>query len=705
MMPRQQTAQLATAIGSDLGVDPTLFQSLLSQTLGRVRDRVAGTEAGGPVSDELRDVIADASGRFADGRSSGATIGWDSLPNPNIAVFGSLVYYRDAWSGELQTMVEASLLPAEANPLLFEPEIDAGRSAAWRRLELGLDASPASGSLRLAPESGSEMPVDPADGVVAMARSQQISDGPLPPATQERDQWILRGLAIDDDASMDVSATYEELIATAETQIESRQRRRLVFAVIGALVAILGVILMVLTRSEVLQRRRIETAHDNTMRQLSAKVTVDPMTGVWNRRRLDVRVADLLARRREVGPLVLAYVDLDRFKAINDVWGHTIGDEILTIAAQRLARVTFNGKPVEVVRSGGDEFVCYVTVTSSEVRQARSLGDRLIAAISEPMDVEGREHRVGATAGLSVSDEASTSESLLLEADSSLILAKRNRRGSTSVYNRTSSRSSALVRALPEALSSGQIYAAFQPVFDVRTGRVAHSEALARWRRHDDAIVNPCEFVPLVESFGLASQLTDAVLAAVVSLQRSSQVSNQRVWINIAPVSLETSDFAPRLIDSLHELGGRPASIGIEITETAAIGDPKHFALQLEYLRNAGFLTAIDDFGSGYSPLGYLRSLPVDMVKLDRCLIDRVDRDDANQRIIEGVIALTSRLGMKTVAEGIERPEELAWVCENGIDYAQGFLLGAPASPQDIVWEATLESVNLQPRSRVPMEW
>ena len=504
----------------------------------------------------------------------------------------------------------------------------------------------------------------------------------------QRTAAILAIQQIDDHLETDVDTAYREISHLTEVHRESLAKERELTALTSCLMAFLGLALAGLTISEVRHRRRVEAAHDNAMKQLSEKADRDPSTGAWNRRRLESAVIEMVAAAPALNEtVVLAYIDLDHFKAINDVWGHSTGDFVLREVTDRLTGFSYEDVAFELCRFGGDEFVLFAQMSNRSLSWFEGLGHAIIDAVDSEMEVNGRLHEVGASIGIASSTEDSTLDSLLLEADSSLLLAKRER-GTAVVYNRDVSRTGELVHALPFALASGEILAHIQPVVDLHTGDVVHVEALARWSRDNGEEVSPGVFVPLVESYGLAEKLTTTVLESVQQLISAPETPDfVRVWINVSPRELDVANFADRFVSMLRNIDVEPTRIGLEITETAAVRDPERLAIELRRLREVGISVAIDDFGSGYSPLGYLRLLPVDVVKVDRTLIANIDVDAANQHIVLGIVGLVHELGMSIVAEGVEREGERQWLADHGVQRVQGFLFDAPKAPEHFDWE------------------
>ena len=527
-------------------------------------------------------------------------------------------------------------------------------------------------------------------GYVGLERSSTFLDGTgEDPAgaiaagladTSDTDVWanfLAESVELSNRSLIDSQASADQLTAQFESELVRLQLRRAGGVAIAAVMAALSLLLVAITWSEIRHRRRVERAHADAIEELDTKARRDPMTGLWNRRQAEERLAAALIRQDVDGPVMLAYLDLDRFKALNDVWGHGVGDQILGIVSARLNNT--NDQAFEVIRFGGDEFVAYANIPDATLERATELANRMIDRIAQPILISGKTYEISATVGVTVSVPESTPESLLLEADSSLILAKQTTRGSANGYDRSLNRSTQLVRELPAALESGDITAHFQPIFDVANGELSHFEALARWQRPDGTFVSPGEFVPLLESFGLASGLTEAIVDQIGTLlDLPALPEHVAVFMNVSPRELEISTFATRILELVEHHAIDPTRIGIEITETAAISDPLMLGAHLRTLREAGMQVAIDDFGSGYSPLGLLFDLPIDIVKIDRSMISNVDQDSARAAIVGGIIHGLREHGIAIVAEGVERDAELEWLRGANVDLVQGFLTGRP---------------------------
>jgi len=490
-----------------------------------------------------------------------------------------------------------------------------------------------------------------------------------------RDRWYLEGSEISSTVGVSIEAILFDLADDRRGIVEQARKRRLLHASWSSVLLGLAGLLFWVTGGEVRHRRSVEAAHEAALAALSAKAERDPLTALWNRVRPEARIPQMLTAPA-AGPIVLVYLDLDRFKAVNDVWGHEVGDLVLVEIARRVEQTAPDG--FEVVRFGGDEFVVYGPLSTSPQKSASRVGEALLEAVARPIAITDTSIVIEATAGMTISTATSTASELLLEADAALITAKRGRRGAAVLYDRVARRDTTLIRALPKAISDGELFCHFQPAYSMASNRCIGVEALIRWMHHDE-IISPGEFVPLAESFGLTTQLTHAVLRAVAELQAEPTFPvDCRVWINISPVEMEANNFALALVNAARVNGVQLKQLGVEITETAAISDPGHLAAQLRQLREVGIQVAIDDFGNGYSPLGYLRDLPFDVLKLDRSIVSHIDSNLDLQIIVRGIIGMMIELGVEVVAEGVERREEVVWAADAGAHVAQGFFYARP---------------------------
>jgi len=519
---------------------------------------------------------------------------------------------------------------------------------------------------------------------VSHAQTRQL---PASPATQAfqaladasttaaRDQAILQLLDVDTQIEQALATARDGVIDDYHAKDKAMRFEHWRNFAIFAGVFVFGIILLLIARKEQRCRRYSEAAHANALAEMEQKAYHDQLTGLHNRYWLDEHLSqklNLLPLNRKLG---LVYLDLDGFKGVNDVWGHDSGDDVLRNVSQQLKQWSRAHPEWEFVRFGGDEFLGITTFRGEPDAEEVK---RLLHAIANVETTNSKGHaplRVNASAGVAVARPGGKADDLLLRADTALALAKQRQRGTVQFYSDAGSRVSELLPLIPHALEDDQFRVHLQPIVDLQHDRVAFAEALVRWHRPDGSVVDPSEFVPFTETYGLADGLTAAVVRDV------GRVGEQNpylpwVWINVSPVELTGRNFAERFLEHLAVGNLEPRNIGIEITETAAIANVEQVAHTLGLLRDAGVLVVIDDFGAGYTPLGHLRTLPADIIKIDGGLIAGIDQDPVNQAIVRGFYESAHGLGCDVVAEGIERIEELQWVIESGIRYGQGFLLG-----------------------------
>lgn len=529
--------------------------------------------------------------------------------------------------------------------------------------------------------SATDNPITPA--LVALSKLDSSA------TPSERSELVLAALQGDKRLTTAIDEAHDSLLAGSASLRSELERGRTLAALAGLLMTALGFALFGLIVWEIRDRRSVGRAHDAALGEMAELANRDSLTGLRNRRWLDIELARALSERDRDEELGVVYVDVDRFKGINDVWGHQMGDVVLRVVAQRMQEAAKNLHEFELVRFGGDEFVGLAKMPAGSTdADLEEIGATLLSAFNEPITYEGKVHNIESSIGLTLSTPDATPHTLLVEADLSLLEAKRSGRGRAVVYKQRGSQIGELVRALPDALAGGEFSMHLQPVVNVATGDIVHYEALARWTRPSGEQVSPAVFVPLIEAFGLAGDLTRAMLVNVGDLLVRTPQALPRIWINVSPVEFNGPDLSGRLLAIIDELNLDADQIGIEMTERSAIGDLVGVEDELLILRNRGVKIAIDDFGAGYSPLGHLRDLPVDVLKIDRSLIADIDSDEGAQQIVRGIIGFARSLGLALVAEGVERDEELAFLRAEGIDMVQGWLTGRPGPGETIIEQA-----------------
>jgi len=417
----------------------------------------------------------------------------------------------------------------------------------------------------------------------------------------------------------------------------------------------------------------------------------DALTGLPNRALLLERLRHALPRTlRSDRTIALLFLDLDRFKAINDTWGHEAGDQVLCTIA---ARIDESLRPFDTVaRLGGDEFVVLCEDVAGE-DAAMEIARRLRASLARPIDIGGEYLAVSASVGVALPDGMSEDpEELLHAADTAMYRAKRRGRGASELAS-PALRAGATARARVErtlrgAIDRGEIHVYYQPIVDLQTGRVDRAEALLRWEHPTLGWISPMEFIPLAEESGQIIDLGRHVLAAACRQHAAWRArmddAAPGVSVNLSPRQLRDPD----LVEIAGGMFARDriaaGAVAFEITESVLLdGDPET-RRTLQALRGLGAPLQLDDFGTGYSSLGYLRNFPVDGIKIDRAFVGQLHADPADRAIVEAVVLMARALDLHVVAEGVERTEQRTLLEGLGISLVQGFLFSRPGPPDAI---------------------
>ena len=405
----------------------------------------------------------------------------------------------------------------------------------------------------------------------------------------------------------------------------------------------------------------------------------DPLTDLPNRLLLLDRLdqALLFAARAHRGVGVL-FIDLDRFKVVNDSLGHHAGDAVLVQIAARL-RAAVRASDT-VARIGGDEFVVLVPDIGTGA-EARRVAQAVQAAVSLPIEIGDQTAMVDTSIGIAVSTGTEDAETMLRQADQAMYLAKDQGRARYEVFD-DDLRSRIRRRVdteigLRTAVGRGEIETWYQPIVDLQHPRVAAAEALARWRRPGIGIVAPGEFIAIAEETGLIKDIGRTVLRQACSAATALD-ADQAVSVNVSARQFVRSDFGTVVRRALLETGLEPGQLWLELTESAVIDVMDSATRTFDELRDLGVRLAIDDFGTGYSSFAQLRSLEVDLLKIDMTFIDNLVSSDRDQAIVRGILHLADSLGLDVVAEGIETREQQELLREMGCRYGQGYLFARP---------------------------
>lgn len=428
--------------------------------------------------------------------------------------------------------------------------------------------------------------------------------------------------------------------------------------------------------------------------QLRHQALHDPLTGLANRTLCLDRIDQAMhrAKRRENYYFAVIFLDLDRFKVINDSLGHRFGDRVLSETAHRL---TDSVRTLDTVsRFGGDEFVIILDELASPGEAIRIV-KRIRESLANPMSFDGNEVQTTASFGIVLSPIGQIKAADVLQhANIAMHRAKESGRNRFKVFTGRMLESAVdlltLENDMRRGLEAGEFHLEYQPIMDLDGADLVGFEALARWSHPDRGDIPPSEFIPMAEESGLIIQLGEWVLSTALKTLahwRRETPGAESVYMS---VNLSTKQFARMELDkmvlnALREADLPAAALKLEITESAIMEHPEAAVLILQRLRKMGVHFSIDDFGTGYSSLSQLQKLPVDTLKVDRSFIDRMESDPENMEIVKAVIALAHSLGLEVVAEGVEQPEQVCSLLDLACERVQGFYFHKPMSSSDAV--------------------
>lgn len=416
----------------------------------------------------------------------------------------------------------------------------------------------------------------------------------------------------------------------------------------------------------------------------------DRLTGLANRKAFMVRLERALEESRNGGSLfAVIFMDLDRFKIINDTHGHMVGDQLLASTAARLRSCLRERRGDILARFGGDEFVALL----EEIREpenAITVAQRFQRALRPPIKIGEHELSTGVSLGIAFSNTGvKRAEDLLRNADTAMYRAKATRKGEIMVFNTEMHEEAieaySLESDLGKALDRGEFFLQYQPVLTLSTGRIIGAEALIRWQRSPDEVVSPANFIPLAEETGSIEAIGEWALheacRQTLAWQKAGHPSI-RIAVNLSAKQLQLKHFPETVERILAQTGLSAAHLDLELTETALMMNLEEASSLIDRLRQLGVSIAIDDFGTGYSSLGYLRTLSFNLLKIDRSFVADLTIDAKARAVAEGLINLAHKLRLKVTAEGVETPEQLSYLARSGCDYFQGFLASRPVAPE-----------------------
>jgi len=429
------------------------------------------------------------------------------------------------------------------------------------------------------------------------------------------------------------------------------------------------------------------TAAKRTEARLEQLAHYDPVTGLPNRILFVDRLRQAMARALRHGMQVaVMFLDLDEFKTVNDSLGHRAGDRLLAAVASRLA--TQIRQSDTLARLGGDEFTVVVPDVKM-VREATAVARKLISAFEQPFQIDGHELYTSTSIGVSLYPfDGGDVDRLLRAADAAMYVAKRQGKNRYQFHS-AKMQADSLERlqtelALRRAVEREELLALFQPQVSPVDGRLTGVEALVRWKHPTRGLIEPQEFVPLAEETGLILPI------GAWMLDRSCEVGAQwartrlrplRVRVNLAASQFRQPDLVERVEHSLDRSGLDPGLLGIEVTESAVAEDIDGAARSLRRLAEMGVEIALDDFGTGYSSLAYLKKFTIHCLKIPGSFVESIGRREGDEAIVRAIVAIAKSLGLRVIAEGVERREQLQYLAELGCDEVQGYLFSRPVPP------------------------
>jgi diguanylate cyclase (GGDEF)-like protein len=443
------------------------------------------------------------------------------------------------------------------------------------------------------------------------------------------------------------------------------------------------------------------TDHVHAIDQIRYLANFDGLTGLTNRRQFNARLTETMQHARSSRNLVaVIIVDVDRFKLINDSLGHSAGDQILQVVAERVNRQVRNSDcvgrldggdtDVEIARVGGDEFSLMLPRIVHPT-DAGPVAQRILETLREPIDVDGQNLTLSASIGISIYPiDGETTETLIANADRAMSHAKSQGGNSFQYYteslNATSTRRLVLESKLRNAVEQNRLHLVYQPKVDLRSGRVIGMEALLRWVEPDLGFVPPDEFIPLAEEIGCISKVGRWVLLDACRQNKEWQdrgLGSVPVSVNVSSRQFSDTNLLEVVTEVLEETGLEPQWLELEITESAMLEDEVTTTQTLKLIRERGVRVSLDDFGTGFSSLSYLRRLSLDTLKIDRSFVMDLPDDDDAKGIFEAIIVMAHVLGLTVIAEGVETEEQRDFLRSIECDEIQGYLVSKPVPPDE----------------------
>jgi diguanylate cyclase (GGDEF)-like protein len=422
---------------------------------------------------------------------------------------------------------------------------------------------------------------------------------------------------------------------------------------------------------------------ERTQTRLFQLAHYDALTGLPNRLLFLDRLRQAMTQANRSERLVaIMLLDLDRFKAVNDTLGHSLGDRLLTHIAERLTACVREGDTI--ARLGGDEFTVLIPELR-HIQDAASIAQKIVEHLDRPFALNGHEVFITPSIGIAFYPFCEDIEELLVNADTAMYEAKNLGGNNYQFYTyemRTASHERlALESALRRALDHNELVLHYQPQLDLASGRIVGAEALIRWQHPELGLIAPADFIPLAEETGLIIPIGEWALHAACAQARAWQnrgLPELRVAVNLSARQFYQKDFVATVTDILAQTGLAARHLELELTESTLMQNTAGTVTALTELHQRGVQIAMDDFGTGYSSLSYLKRFPVDRVKIDRSFVADVITDPDDAAIVSAIIAMTRSLGLRVTAEGVETEAQINFLCEQGCHEIQGYLIGRP---------------------------
>jgi diguanylate cyclase (GGDEF)-like protein len=487
---------------------------------------------------------------------------------------------------------------------------------------------------------------------------------------EARHNGMLRGLS----DVMAAGGMHEQEWQNTLPQLRARWLHQQVVAVQGGIVAIVRDI----SERKLAEERMLHLAHHDTL------------TGLPNRSLIADRLEHTISHaRRNSGSVLVAFIDLDGFKLVNDGLGHNAGDELLKVVAERMSACLRASDTVG--RFGGDEFVLILDEHGSVVDAAPVL-ERVREAVLQSISVSGQEVQVSCSIGVAVyPNDGGDAGTLLMNADAAMYRAKELGKNNIQFYTREMNASIeeklVLLEGLRGALDEGQFRLVYQPKVDLHSGRVFGVEALVRWEHPEQGVVGPDRFIPLAEESGMIIALGDWVLRTACAQNRAWQeagLAPLRISVNVSPRQFEDPQLVERVRRALDDHGLAPEWLELEVTEGVIMRDLQQAVAKMAAVKAMGVSLSIDDFGTGYSSLSALKSFPISTLKIDKSFVRDLGRSSGDEAIASSIIGLAHRLKLRVIAEGVETEQQRSFLRENGCDEMQGYLFSRPLAPEKL---------------------